>query len=244
MANRAIGQDIQFQSDETPIRGYVARPDGTAKLPGLIVIPDVHGLSDHYRQVAQRFADEGYVTLAIDLYSREGKPTLANLEEVNRWIAALPDRRILGDLAAARDYLQERGDVEARATAITGFCMGGQYAIMAACAVEGIAAAVSWYGMLRYAETNERKPASPLDLAPELGCPYLGLFGAEDPIIPVADVDELREILKRERKHFEIQVYDGAGHAFFNDTRPEMYRPEVAERAFSTAATFLAKHLQ
>jgi carboxymethylenebutenolidase len=97
--------------------------------------------------------------------------------------------------------------------------------------------------MLRYKETNALKPASPLDLAPQLCCPYLGLFGADDAIIPTADVDELRAILEREGKPFEIEVYDGAGHAFFNDTRPEMYRPAVAAAAQDRALAFFRKHL-
>lgn len=243
MTHSTNGEQTTFDRDGTAINAYVARPDGAGKLPGLVIVPDVHGLSDHYRRVAERFAGEGYVALAIDLYSREGAPKLADLEQVNRWIAALPDRRILADLAGAVAYLGHRDDVRGEAIGITGFCMGGQYALMAACSIDGIAAAVSWYGMLRYRETNDLKPASPLDLAPELKCPYLGLFGAEDPIIPVADVDELRKILQREGKSFDIEIYGGAGHAFFNDTRPEMYRPKVAELAFERATAFLHRHL-
>jgi carboxymethylenebutenolidase len=121
--------------------------------------------------------------------------------------------------------------------------MGGQYALLAACVVPGLAACVSWYGMLRYAEKDARKPASPLDLAPELGCPYLGLFGEEDAIIPRADVEELRAILAREEKRFEIVTYPGAGHAFFNDTRADAYRPEAARDAWGRAVSFLRRHL-
>lgn len=238
-----IGRETGFQRDDTRINAYLARPQDGADLPGMVIIPDVHGLSDHYRRVAERFAADGYVALALDLYSREGAPTLGNLDEVNAWIAALPDRRILGDVGAAIRHLSDQPDVRHGSIVLTGFCMGGQYTLMAACEVGGIRAAVSWYGMLRYRETNDLKPASPLQLAPRLKCPYLGLFGADDPIIPVADVEQLRESLERERKTFEIEIYEGAGHAFFNDTRPEMYRPEVAERAYTRATTFLHEHL-
>src|SRR5262249_26240418 len=156
---------------------------------------DVRGLSEHYRDVARRFAAEGFFALALDLYSREGPPSLPDMEAVFRWMRALPDRRVLDDIAAAITTLAARP--EAGAVGITGFCMGGQSALMAASTVPGLRACVSWYGMLRYPETDERKPASPLDLAPRLACPYLGLFGAEDAIIPQADVDELRTILDR-----------------------------------------------
>jgi carboxymethylenebutenolidase len=114
---------------------------------------------------------------------------------------------------------------------------------MAACAVRGLAACVSWYGMLRYAEKDDVKPASPLDLAPQLSCPYLGLFGEEDAIIPLTDVEELRSTLQRNAKRFEIKTYPGAGHAFFNDTRPDAYRPEAASDAWPRALSFFRQHL-
>lgn len=243
MAQTVDGGEDAFKRDGDEIRAYVARARGAAPRPGLVIIPDVHGLSDHYRDVARRFAAEGYVSLALDLYSREGAPSLADLDAVNRWIAALPDRRVLDDIQGAVAWLRQQPDVRDDAIGVTGYCMGGQYTLMAACALDGIAAAVSWYGMLRYREKNERKPASPLDLAPSLRCPYLGLFGAEDPIIPVADVEELRATLERAGKTFEIEIYEGAGHAFFNDTRPAVYRPAVAAEAWTRATTFLHTHL-
>src|SRR5262249_61479189 len=101
-------------------------------------------------------------------------------------------------------YLARRPEVDPHAIGITGFCLGGQYALMAACTVPGLAACVSWYGMLRYADRDAVKPASPLDLAPELACPYLGLFGEEDGLIPPAAVQALRGLLSAARKEIEI----------------------------------------
>jgi carboxymethylenebutenolidase len=200
-------------------------------------------LYEHYRDVARRFAEEGFYTLAVDLYSREGAPNLPDMESVFRWIAALPDRRVLGDLRAAVEYLSGRDDIRTDAIGVTGFCMGGQYALMAACTIPRLAACVSWYGMLRYAETNAVKPESPLMMAPRLGCPYLGLFGEEDGIIPLADVEALRAILERERKTFEIVTYAGAGHAFFNDTRADAYRPAAAADGWQRCLAFFRRHL-
>jgi carboxymethylenebutenolidase len=126
---------------------------------------------------------------------------------------------------------------------VAGFCLGGQYAFMAACTVPGLAACVSWYGMLRYTEPNPVKLESPLAMAPRLTCPYLGLFGAEDALIPRGDVDELRSTLARTGRSFEIVEYPGAGHAFMNATRPDAYRPEAAADSWQRAVTFLRMHL-
>jgi len=233
-------ESIIWTRDGDTLHGYVASP-GEPRTPGLVLIPDVRGLSDHYRDVARRFAAEGFVTLAVDLYSREGAPDLPDMAAVFRQIASLPDPRVLDDLQSAVDQLAARAEVGR--IGITGFCLGGQYALMAACTARGLSACVSWYGMLRYAERNARKPKSPLDLAPQLACPYLGLFGEEDAIIPNADVAELRAILEGAGKTFEIRSYRGAGHAFFNDTRPDAYRPDAAADAFPRAVAFLRRAL-
>ena len=246
--------ELDFPGDGVRVKGYGAWPTraetGTTgarersdRVPGLVLIPDVRGLTDHYRDVARRFAREGFFTLVVDLYSREGAPDLPDMPSVFAWIESLPDPRVLGDVGAAVAYLATRREVRGDRIGITGFCMGGQYALMAACTVPGLAACVSWYGMLRYPEKNQRKPVSPLELAPGLACPYLGLFGADDALIPNADVAELRAILEREKKRCEIVSYPGAGHAFFNDTRPDAYRPDAAADGWRRALAFLRNHL-
>jgi len=150
---------------------------------------------------------------------------------------------VLADIDGAVRFLGVRPEVRARSIGITGFCMGGQYALMAACSGARLAACVSFYGMLRYVEKTPIKPESPLDMAARLDCPYLGLFGEDDPLIPRADVRELETALKRAGKTYQIKVYAGAGHAFFNDARPETYRPEAAQDAWARALGFFRTHL-
>jgi len=220
------------------LRGWLVRPEEQGA-PALVLVPDVRGLSEHYRDVARRFAAAGFTTLAVDLYSREGTPELPDMEAVGRWIQSLSDRRVLADLESAVAVLAR----ESPRVGITGFCLGGQYAFMAACRVAGLAAAVSWYGMLRSEGPRALKPESPLEMAPRLGCPWLGLYGEDDPLVPAADLAALRAILEREGKTFEILTYPGAGHAFYNDTRPEAYRPAAAADAFERAVAFLRRHL-
>jgi carboxymethylenebutenolidase len=236
--------DLTYQRDGDTVRAYGAWPRSGGPFAAVVVIPDVRGMSEHYCDVARRFASEGLFAFVLDLYSREGAPDLPDMPAVFRWIRELPDRRVLADIEAAVEFLAARSHIRPHAIGITGFCMGGQYALMAACVVRRLAACVSWYGMLRYAENDDRKPASPLQLAPQLGCPYLGLFGADDALIPQADVDELRTILQREGKQFEIKSYRNAGHAFFNDARPDAYRPEAAADAWPRALAFFRQHLK
>ncbi len=236
--------ELTFQRDSDTLHGYAAWPDGRGPFAAIVLIPDVRGLYEHYRDVTRRFAREGFLTFAVDLYSREGAPALPDMAAVFKWMRELPDPRVLADLSAAVEFLARRSDVRADAIGITGFCMGGQYALMAACTVTQLAACVSWYGMLRYEKNDDRvKPASPLDLAPQLVCPYLGLFGADDGLIPQADVDELRAILERREKTFEIKSYTGAGHAFFNDSRADSFRPDAAGDAWPRALAFFRRHL-
>jgi carboxymethylenebutenolidase len=235
--------ETTYHRGSDTLRGYLAVPASRGASPGLVLIPDVRGLSDHFRDVARRFAGEGFATLAVNLYSREGAPDLPDMDAVFRWMASLPDRRVLADLHAARDFLSSHDAVRGSKVGVTGFCMGGQYALMAACARWGFRACVSWYGMLRYASTSETKPESPLDMSPRLTCPYLGFFGEQDSLIPLADVAELKHRLAGRKHPGEIYTYANAGHAFFNDSRPELFRPAAAADAWPRALAFLRRHL-
>ena len=232
-------EELGFARDGHQTKAYAAWVRRDERLPAVIIIHDVRGLSEHYRDVARRFANEGFFALALDLYSREGAPELPDMEAVFQWMQQLSDRRVLGDIDGAVRFLGTRPEVRARSIGITGFCMGGRYALMAACTVPNLEACVSFYGMLRAPDKAE----DPLRLAPNLNCPYLGLFGEQDALIPRADIKELEGLLRRAGKTFQTKIYQGAGHAFFNDQRPDMYHPEAAKDAWGRALTFFRTHL-
>ncbi len=236
-------EELTFARDGARIKAYAAWLRRDERLPAVVLLHDVRGLSAHYKEVAERFAQEGFFALALDLYSREGAPLLPNMDAVFGWMRGLDDVRVMADINAAIRFLSSRPEVRARSIGITGFCMGGQYALMAACVSEGLAACVSFYGMLRYSERSELKPNSPLDLAADLKVPYLGLFGDEDALIPRADVKELESILRKNSKTFQTKIYAGAGHAFFNDQRLDAYRPDAAKDAWQRTLQFLRTHL-
>lgn len=244
-SNELERADVHFTSsrDGAEIAGHAAWPRVAGSVPAVVLIPDVRGLYDFYRDVTVRLAGEGFFALSLDLYSREGAPDLPDMPSVFAWIRQLPDARVLGDVAAAVTFAQRHASVAGRAVGITGFCMGGQYALMAACTDARLQACVSWYGMLRHEQLSEIKPVHPIDMAGDLRCPYLGLFGADDALIPAAGVEELRSRLEKARKVFEIRSYPGAGHAFFNQTRPDTYRADAAADAWPRAVAFLRRHL-
>ena len=228
---------MRAQEDEI---GFLALPEARP-VPGVVMVPDVWGLSDHYRGLARRLAGEGLATLAIDPYRRTGRPALSDVASALAWIRELSDPLVLETIQEAADRLSSHEAVAGPGVGITGFCMGGQYALLAACGCRGLAACVSFYGMLRYAEGLDpgRKPRSPLAALADLGCPVLGLYGEDDAIIPVADVRELEERLAKSPHACAVRLYAGAGHAFMNDTRPEMYRPAAAADAWPRAVAFL-----
>jgi carboxymethylenebutenolidase len=220
--------------------GFLVRPE-VRPVPGVVMIPDVWGLSDHYRGLARRLAGEGFAVLAIDPYRKTGRPALSDVASALAWIRELSDPLVLETIQEAVDRLAADEAVAGRKVGVTGFCMGGQYALLAACGCRGLAACVPFYGMLRYAEGlhAQRKPRSPLAALEDLTCPVLGLYGAEDAIIPVADVRELEERLAKSPYPSEVRLYPGAGHAFMNDTRPELYRPAAAADAWPRLVGFM-----
>ena len=233
---------VQFPSGPDPIEGELQLPPRKGPHPGVILIPDVGGLSELYLGFARRLADSGLAALALNIYSRGEQPDLSSLESIFKFLRELPDRQVLGDVQAALDHLGARPETRARPLAVMGFCVGGQYTILAACSCRGLSAAVAWYGMLRVQAIDERNPEHPLDALPRLGCPLLGLFGEEDAIVPPTDVAELRQRGAGLPHAVEAVVYPGAGHAFANSARPDAYRPAAADDAWRRTLAFLQRH--
>lgn len=224
--------------------GVLAHPDGGPH-PGVVMIPDVWGVSDVYRHLAERLANDGFAVLLVDPYRKTGRGEFHDVAGALAWIARLSDPLVLETIQESIDALTRHPAVAGRRIGITGFCMGGQYALLAASACIGLSACAPFYGMVRYAPGLDpaRKPRAPLDAVADLRCPVLGFYGAEDAIIPRADVEELRARLRVSRQPAEIRVYAGAGHAFMNESRPDAYRPEAARDAWSRLVSFLRERL-
>jgi carboxymethylenebutenolidase len=228
--------------------GHLATPDGAPGRPGVVVLHDVWGLSDHTRDVAGRLAQAGFAALAVNLYRR--LPS-AKIEDPGRWIRELSDPDVLAEVQAAIDRLARDPAVAGHRVGVVGFCMGGMYALLAAAGCRGLSAAVVFYGLLAHGSgllaeplDRARKPREPLAVAGEIRCPLLACFGEQDEFVPLAEVERLRGALAGAAHPAEVVVYPGAGHAFLNDTRPAAYRPETARRAWARMLEFLRRELR
>jgi carboxymethylenebutenolidase len=218
--------------------GYLAHAkDGPH--PGVVLIHDVWGLSDHTRHVARRLAGEDFSVLAVDLYRREAE---VKIENPGAWMRGLSDPQVLEDLQAAVDFLSGHPSVLGRQVAVAGFCMGGSYAILAACSCTGLSACVACYGLLSYEHgllygesgpDPRLKPRQPLDALGDLSCPLVAVYGDKDEFVPMDDVELLKKRLEEAPHPGQVVVYPDCGHAFLNDTRADAYRPKEAEEAWN-----------
>ena len=223
---------VSFSSGRVRVAGFLARPRGRGPFPALLVIQEWWGLNAHIKDVAARFARQGYVALASDLYSRQDHRVTKNPAEAERLMRNLAPKDALADLGAALRFLQAQPGVDRRRIGVVGFCMGGTYALLLPCVRKGIRAAVPFYGQVP-------DPDEPLR---NLACPVLYIYGTQDQWITLKDVERLRAGLARYGKAGEVVTYN-APHAFFNGTRKDTYRAEYAKDAWRRTLAFLAEHL-
>jgi len=210
--------------------GFVARPKQSGRYPGVIVIHEIWGLVDHIKDVANRLAREGYVALAVDLFDRK---IVSKLEDGREIRQTLTEEKILGDLNGGFNYLKTLKYVKPNRIGSIGFCMGGGLSLQLACRNPELAAAVIFYG---------RNP-TPIDLVQNIRCPILCNYAGADMGITEQDIALLKQTLVKYGKEFDIKVYPGASHAFFNDTR-ERYDSEAAKDAWERTLKFFNKYLK
>jgi len=224
-------QNVTFPSNGRQAHGYL-RPPESGRGPGVVVIQEWWGLTDHIADVCDRLAAEGFVALAPDLY---GGHTTHDSGEATMLMRELPVDRAARDLSGAVDYLLGHEAVTGERVGAVGFCMGGGFVLtLAAQAGEKIGAAVPFYGVL---------PGEP-DLS-GIKAPVLGHFGEADELVPVEAARALEQRI-RDTAGVEVtfHLYSGAGHAFFNDENLSgTYHPAYAKWAWSRTLEFLRANL-
>lgn len=223
-------QNVTFPSNGGDAHGYLAVPE-SGRGPGLVVIQEWWGLTSHIADLVDRFASEGFVALAPDLY---GGNTTHDADEAGEMMQKLPPDRAARDLAGAVDFLLGRDDVEGDRVGVVGFCMGGAFVLTLAAQEGGrVAAAVPFY------------PVGPMpDDYSGLEAAVMAHFGESDDFIPISQATELSEKIKAATgREPEIHTYP-AGHAFLNDENLlGTYDPEQARLAWDRTVAFLRSHL-
>jgi carboxymethylenebutenolidase len=223
---------------------YEVRPASPGKYPVVVVIPEVFGMHEHIRDVTRRFAREGFLAVTFEPYAREGGVQhLPDLDAVRKVVDPVPDARVMADLDAIVAWVEKHPSARADRIGMTGFCRGGMYTLLYAARSRELKAAVPWYGQLRPAMTPGVRTEGPLDVAARINAPVLGLYGAEDLGIPVADVRTLEAALKAAGRTAEFVIYPGAPHAFFADYRPS-YRAEAAKDAWGRCIAWFNRYLK
>ena len=231
---------IQYTSrDGTQIDALYSRPAGEGSYPAVIVTMEGMGLMDHHKDIAVRFAGQGYLAIAPDLYTREGTP---EPENVMATLLGSPDSRAMDDLDGAALFLKSQAHSNGK-VGIIGFCSGGRYTLMMACQSSNINAAVDSAGGFIVHDPTELRPVQPMDMVPNLSCPLLALFGVEDDNPTPEQAEQMKALLDQHGKTYEWVMYHSAGHAFFADYRPS-YRAAPAQDMWHRVLNFYGEHLK
>lgn len=224
---------VEYKNGDVKLSGYLSKPVKKGKYPAILVIHENRGLNEHTRDVARRFAAEGYVALASDALSRKGgTASFETPEKAREAFASLNMTEVMGDLNAALAFLNSHPNVKKGKLASIGFCWGGARSFALATEANELKAAVVFYGT---APTEEQ-------LA-KVRVPVLGIYGSKDERI-TAKVPEVAATLKKLNKQYEYKIYEGAEHAFFNDTNQQRYNAEAAKDAWTQTHAFLKKNLK
>lgn len=223
------------------IPAFVAAPDGAAKAPAVIVLHERYGFVRHTRDLAERFARDGFVAVAPDLYFRHPNQEALHRGDAN---CDVSDPDAVTALSAAIDSLKAIPQADSTRLAIMGVCQTGRLALVVA-ASRAISAALVWYGAAQPREwaVNGKYPQALDDIIAAVSCPVLGMFGETDHLIAVEDVRRFRDCLERHRKTYSIHVYRDAPHGWLNDTMPGRYRHAQAEAAWADQRAFLQQVL-
>jgi carboxymethylenebutenolidase len=223
-----------WTSDGASIRGYFARPTNVAgQAPAVLILHEWWGLTEHVKELARRFAQAGYAALAPDLYARQGGKVTNDPQEAAALMSAVSSQHVLRDLNAGIRHLKSQASVDPQRIGVMGLSMGGTIALTMAGHNSDLKAAVVFYGKVPPVETFRY-----------LLCPVMFHHAAKDGWVTRQEADRLAEGLTQHGKPGVVHVYPEADHAFFNETRPEVYRASDAALAWERTLSFFEKHLR
>lgn len=213
--------DVEFPVNGRQAKGYLA-PAAGGSGPGLIVLQEWWGLVDHIKDVCNRFAEAGFTAMAPDLFHGD---SASAPDKAERLMMALNIEETAKDLNSAVEYLSARPEVSSKSLGVIGFCMGGQLALLTAAQNQRISAVADFYGIHPNVNPDFSK----------MKAKVLGVFAEKDGIVTQEAVSQLKSKLEAASISHEFKTFEGVDHAFFNDTRPEVFNPEAAQEAWKMA---------
>ncbi|MGH9118470.1 MAG: dienelactone hydrolase family protein [Acidimicrobiales bacterium] len=227
-----MGEIVEFASNGSTARGYLATPAEGRGIP-LVVIQEWWGLVPHIEDVCDRFAAEGFVALAPDLYHGE---STTEPDEAGQLMMALNINEAAKDMSGAVDHVRDHEASTGGGVGVTGFCMGGGLAlVLAAHRPDAVTACVPWYGLIPW-------PGAEPDYS-KIEAAVLGHYAEHDDYFTPELAKDLEARLHDLGKEADIHVHPGAGHAFFNDVRPEAHNPQESAVAWRETIDFLKQRL-
>jgi carboxymethylenebutenolidase len=234
--------EVKIPVSDGEIPGYRAMPAQGGPFPVVLVVQEIFGVHEHIKDVCRRFAKEGYLAIAPELYARQG-----DASKYTDWkqlyaevVSKVPDAQVMSDLDATVAWAGKTGSGNIGHVGITGFCWGGRITWLYAAHNPALKAGVAWYGRLA-GQATELQPTYPIDLVADLKAPVLGLYGGQDTGIPLADVERMRAALAAAKNPSQIVVFPDAPHGFNADYRPS-YRAEDAHEAWRQCLAWFRGH--
>ncbi|HEY0683991.1 MAG TPA: dienelactone hydrolase family protein [Steroidobacter sp.] len=221
--------DVKIKVGEETLPGYRAMPAKGGPFPVVLVVQEIFGVHEHIKDICRRFAKAGYYAIAPELYFRQGDVSkLKTIDEIRPIVAKVPDAQVMADLDATVEFAQKSGKGDVAKLGITGFCWGGRIVWLYAEHSKQLKAGAAWYGRL-VGDPSENQPKHPVNVAPDLKAPVIGLYGGKDQGIPLDTVEQMRVALKKAKVDAEIVVYPEAPHAFLADYRPSYVEADAKD---------------
>jgi carboxymethylenebutenolidase len=228
--NGLTAGEVKIPVPDGEIPAYCAMPAAGGRFPVVLVVQEIFGVHEHIKDVCRRLAKIGYLSVAPELYVRQGDVSkLSDIQQIiDQAVSKVPDAQVMSDLDASVAWVEKSGNGNTAKLGITGFCWGGRIVWLYAAHSNKLKAGVAWYGPLA-GNTSALKPKNPLDLVASLKAPVLGLYGGADQGIPLETIERMRKALKEAGSKSEIVIYPNAPHAFNADYRPSYRRTEARD---------------
>lgn len=237
-----VAGEVRIPVGDGPMPAYRAMPEGPGPFPIVLVVEEIFGVHDYIKDICRRLAKAGYTAVAPELFARQGDVSkMTDVQEIVREVVSkTPDAQVMGDLDATAAWAAAEAKGDSGKLGITGWCRGGRTVWLYAAHSASLKAGVAWYGNFGGTRTGIQ-PKTAADVIPEIRAPILGLYGAADTGIPVADVEKARDAAKAAGKDVEIVIFPDAPHGFHADYRPS-YRKGPAEDGWGRMLAWFRQH--